>query len=608
MPPTDDGAGGTAVPFGRLRSALSRPSAFPGRVDSVECIQTHISAVFLVGNLAYKVKKPKDLGFLDFRTPASRRHYCHEEVRLNRRLAPGVYQGVVPVVLEHGEIRVLDDLVEPGENVDPGDVDPEVVDWAVRMVRLPERRTLAALIRSGDVGADEIERVARRVVAFHAEAEQGPEISRTGDWETVAGNHRENFRQVRRFVGETLSENVLARLAAVTEAELASRRESIEARAEAGVPRDTHGDLRLEHVYLLEPGSPGRSPGAAEGVDEVVIIDCVEFNERYRWADPVSDVAFLFMDLEFQAEPGLAETFARRYFAASDDPAGVELLPLYATYRDVVRGKVRSFQAEDPGLSEEARHGARTRATHHFLAGLVRLSSPSRRPGLVVVFGLPGVGKSTIARALGKEAGFEWIDTDRVRKSLATGESGSDGGDASGSHPDGSGSSVVGLGFRGTSSAAEKGGTTPSGFGEGIYSPAWTQRTYEACLERARNILFRGGRVLIEGSFREDRHRTAAVRMAREMGVPILLLECRVGEDEARRRLDSRDPGPSDADWRVHRRMARSWEEVSEEAAPTVHPLALEGRPEEAVRAALATLADRGLHRLGVPETVRGSG
>ncbi len=300
--------------------------------------RTHISVVLLAGDYAYKLRKPLDLGFLDFSTPEKRRRACEDEVRLNRRLAPDVYLGVVPVTRGPEGPRF------GGEG--------EVLEHAVRMRRLPPGATAAARLERGELDRESLERVARRVARFHREAASGPEIARYGRWEVVAGNARENFEQTVGHVGDVVTAAVHDRTRELTERELRRRRGLIEERAEGGAPRDTHGDLLLEHVYLF----PDREPPG-----DVVIVDCIEFNDRFRYADPVADAAFPVMDLTVRGRRDLARRFADAYFAASDDPDGRRLLDLYVSYRAAVRAKVRGISARQADLPAGERREARRR-------------------------------------------------------------------------------------------------------------------------------------------------------------------------------------------------------------------------------------------------------
>jgi uncharacterized protein len=334
----------------RLIEALSSIVAYPHSVEAVEVCQTHISVVFLAGPYAYKIKKPVNLGFLDFTAPERRRHFCEEEVRLNRRLAPTVYQGIVPVT-----------RTSTGAEIDGRG---ETVEWAVKMERLPRDATLEQRLCRGEVGLALLATLAQKIAQFHRDAEAGPHIAACGRFEMVARNVRENFEQSAGQVGVTLSRTVFERLSKLTEESLIRHRSLIEARAERGVPRDTHGDLHLEHVYLF----PERQPPA-----DLVVIDCIEFNERFRYADPVSDMAFLAMDLAFHGRKDLAGAFADAYFQATQDAEGRELLPLYSSYRAAVRGKVEGMELREKEVSESEQAAALVRARSHWLLALSEL-------------------------------------------------------------------------------------------------------------------------------------------------------------------------------------------------------------------------------------------
>jgi len=512
-----------------LIDALARPDAYPHPVEMVQVQQTHVSVVFLAGAYAYKVKKPVGLGFLDFRTPEQRRHFCGEEIRLNRRLAPAVYLGAVPVTCSGQAIRM--------------EGDGEVIDWAVKMRRLPEAATLKARLRSRSVGVGPIESLARKIARFHARAEAGGHVASFGRFEVVAGNARENFSQSWAHLGSAVSPGVFARLKTLTDVRLDHLRPLIQ-------PRDTHGDLHLDHVYLFPDNEPP---------DDLVIIDCIEFNERFRYADPVADMAFLVMDLAFHGRRDLAEAFATAYFQASGDQEGRGLLPFYTAYRAAVRAKVEGFELVATEMAEPDRAAALVQARAHWLLALGELEGPGRRPCLVLVGGLPGTGKSTLARGLAERAGFSVIRSDVVRQELAGA----------------SGSSRV-----------------PSPFGEGLYSPEWTGRTYAECLRRAEALLFAGGRVIIDATFREERARQRFLEAAAGWGVPGLVLLCQAGPARVRTRLGSRRDDASDADWSVHVQLAQRWEEPGPVTRPCVRDVSTAGSREQTLSRAVEALRE----------------
>jgi uncharacterized protein len=550
-------------PIERLLEALSRPDAYPHRVDNVRVMQTHLSMVFLAGPYAYKLKKPVRFGFVDFSTLDRRRHFCHEEVRLNRRLAPTVYHGVVPIMADDSGIRIGDAPVQLPSDATGVQRSSEVVDWMVRMTRLPQERALKSLLRRGELdGSDGVTllgRLAALIAHFHATAERSDEISRLGGWEAGAANAQENLHELRELTGQTLAAPVLGRLHEHSQRTLSDLRPLIEERAGKHLPCDGHGDLRLGHVYHLSEG---------QVAGQFVVIDCVEFNARFRCADPVADIAFLAMELEFEGRPDLASAFTDRYLEAAGDPNGALLLPYYTAYRDIVRGKVRTLMARDGSISRPERELAAARATRHFLRALVRLAPPEQRPCLVVLGGLPGVGKSVLARGLTETSSCVWIDTDQIRQRLA-GESSAD--------------------------------PAVAGFEQGRYSPEWTERVYAECLNETRTLLFDGKRVVVEGTFRKRRHRAAFLDAARTLGVPALLMVCEADRETVRRRLLARSgrftmDDASEADWDVYLQMERRWEPIDEEAN-VLHRIRTDRHPTEGLAEATRVLREAGLHR-----------
>lgn len=491
-----------------LIDCLSDPAVYRESVSAVAVRQTHISAVFLAGDHVYKIKKPVNYGFVDFSTLTKRRHYCEEEVRLNRRLAADVYVGVVPVTRRNTQIEL------GGKG--------DVVEWAVKMRRLPDEATLQNLLRQGDVGVDIIERLARRIATFHEKAESGPHIAEYGRFAVVAENARDNFEQSTVQVGATVSNAVFDRARELTEECLGRHQSLIEQRAQGNVPRDTHGDLRLAHVYVFSKRDPP---------DDLIVIDCIEFNERYRFADPVSDMAFLYMGLVYQGRRDLGEAFAKEYFSASQDKEGRALLPFYTSYRAAVRGKVEGLKLTRPEMSDSDRAVALTKAKGSWLLALGELETPSRKPCLILVGGLPGTGKSTLANALAQQAGFRAIRSDVVRKELA------------------------GVGGEERRSAP----------GQGLYTAEWTKKTYTECLHRAAERLFHGERVVVDANFREENQRRMFVEAGVQWGVPTLFLLCETEPELVRTRLAARTDDASDADWVVYKNAVETWEEPGPE-------------------------------------------
>lgn len=518
---------------------MRRPSAYPGDVVEIEVIQTHASVVFLTRDLAYKVKKPVDFGFLDYSTLPRRLEMCRAEVELNRRLAPDVYLGVVPIVAERDGVRVQGD----------GDA----IEYAVKMRRLPDEARLGCRLRAGEVDPQRLDELAQRLSRFHAEAHRGPEVAQMARYEVVQGNCEENFEQLRDTVARAVSQPVYDRLVASTRAELERRRALIEQRAATSVACETHGDLRLEHIYLFSDREPPR---------DISIVDCIEFNERFRHADPIADVAFLIMDMRAHGHRDAAQRLLEAYAVHSGDRDGTSLFPLYIAYRATVRGKVRAMQAAEPEIPEPERRQALQVARGHLVQALGELSVPAERPCVLLMCGLPGTGKSVLAQALADAAGFAVIRSDVTRKKLA-------------GLPDGASA-----------------GTTPEA---GIYGADWTQRTYDACEVEAEASLFEGRRVIVDATFRNEGQRLQFLDMAQRWFVPLRIVHCVAPPDVVHERLDRRQGDPSDADWGVYQHMTTIWEPFGSRTADVVDTVQTGGSTQDVRDRALQALRQHDL-------------
>lgn len=519
-----------------LIAGLSEPSAYPDRPSEVEIRQTHISAVFLAGDCVYKVKKPVAPGFLDFTTLDQRLFYCQEEVRLNRRLAPQIYLGVVPIVATAQGVRV--------------EADGEPIEWAVKMRRLPEKGTLLERVLRDEVSEKLIEALARRIAHFHQAAERNDRIASHGRYAAVAEAIGDVLKRTEVQATPALSESIWRRIREQFSTTLQRLEPVIEDRALRGIVCEGHGDLHLDHVYVLED----------EQVTELVIIDCIEFNERLRCLDPVADMAFTVMDLAFRGRRDLAQVFSRVYFEEAGDAEGKSLLALYVAYRAAVRGMVEGLLAGESEVPEHQRSAARLRAQAYWRLALGELETPRQRPALVLVGGRPGTGKSTLAAEIAAAEGFQVIRSDVVRKEL------------------------IGL---------PAPTPTPTAMRPTVYSDEMTDRVYEECLNRAESVLSQGGRALIDATFREDRYRRRFYHLALQLGVPLIFMVCEANPDTVRHRLGQRRGDASDADWSVY--MKLPWEAESPPVARLSHRVSTENDLALVRETALAILRKAGL-------------
>jgi aminoglycoside phosphotransferase family enzyme/predicted kinase len=427
-------------------------------------------------------------------------------VLVNRRLAPRIYLGVAPV-LAFPDDRVCFGPLFPPEQVPEPESALEgglVIDYAVVMVRLPDEAMLEFQVRTGKANPVLLEHIARKIAAFHASTPTNEHIASFGSLEVIRGNWEENFEQMRPYIGRTIDRDTYQRITTYIRRFMVERETLFENRVAEGRIRDCHGDLRLQHVYILDPTSE-----EAEQSPEIIVLDGIEFNERFRYSDVASEVAFLTMELDAVGRPDLARAFIQSYVAETGDDALLELLPFYACYRACVRGKVVSFQLDEPEVPEAQRDAACRQATALFTLAAGYTKGPTS-PTLILVGGLMGTGKSTLALALQRELGWTLHSSDMVRKSLAHLDPAKPQADA---------------------------------FGQGLYSKQWTERTYSALLAKAGETLSTGRSVVLDASFARWADRLAAVQVAQEatrQAVNVIFVECRCPRELALQRLAQR--------------------------------------------------------------------
>jgi uncharacterized protein len=507
--------------FPSLVAALRNPEIYPDKPAQVELVQTHISAIFLAGEHVFKVKKPVNLGFLDFTTLEKRKFYCQQEVDLNRRLAAEVYLGVAEIRAHEGKISI---------GAGPG----EVIEYAVHMKRIPMECQMDRLLAKGAIPPGAVEKLAAKIARFHARAATNPEISSFGEIQMVRGNVEENFAQTEKYVGEVFAPGLYRETIEATRLFMNRQTLLFEKRVRQGKIRDCHGDLHLQHICLA---------------GEIIIFDCIEFNRRFRYSDVAADIAFLLMDLDDHRHPLLSADLASHYLRITADWPLYLLLDFYKSYRAYVRAKVTSLRLDDPDISprekasavEEAR---RYYSLSHFYARRMN------RPILVITGGLIGTGKSTVARSLAEALGWEWLRVDVLRKEL----------------------------FH-----LFPGEHRFEAFQKGIYSPDSSAQTYEALLHRAGNFLREGKTALLDGSFKKQAARKAAWELARKNGADFLLIECQCAEEVIQKRLAQRageKDEPSDGRWEIFADQKKDYDPVEGFGADLHLPLDT-GRPRE---------------------------
>ncbi len=316
--------------------ALRKPEAYDEEPGQIELKQTHISFVFLTRNFVYKVKKAVDFGFLDFSTLEKRRFFCEKELDLNRRLCGDMYLEVVPVN-RSDVIKIRGDGVP--------------VEYAVKMKRIPEEKIMTRLLEEGKVDKNLVDRMAKIIAEFHLKAETSKRIGEFGSLPMIETNWRENFEQTKEFVGETISlercQLIRDRVEEFMEGNVAFFGKRV---AENRI-RECHGDIHSGNIFVA---------------DKIYIFDAIEFNERFRYCDVASEIAFLAMDLDFKDRSDLSSFFVERYVKYSGDRGVGKLLHFYKCYRAYVRGKVISFKLKDPSVGSEEKSAAKKEAKAYF--------------------------------------------------------------------------------------------------------------------------------------------------------------------------------------------------------------------------------------------------
>jgi len=312
-----------------LVQALLEPKTYPHAPQKVELMQTQMSFLFLTGDYVYKVKKPVDLGYLDYTTLEKRRVFCQQELKLNRRLCPDIYLEVVPIVQHQGKILL------GGKG--------EVIEYAVKMRQLPHQRMMDVLLSKNQVSKGMVQQVAQKLSDFHQQAETNAEISSYGSLSTILTNTEENFTQTQKYIGVSISREQYQSIKAYTDSFAEQNIRLFKKRVKEGRIRDCHGDLHSAHICFI---------------DGICIYDCIEFNDRFRYCDVASEIAFLAMDLDYHRRPDLSRHFIDAYVKSSQDEELLKLLHFYKCYRAYVRGKVESFKLDDPHIPE----GEKTRA------------------------------------------------------------------------------------------------------------------------------------------------------------------------------------------------------------------------------------------------------
>jgi aminoglycoside phosphotransferase family enzyme/adenylate kinase family enzyme len=472
-----------------LISALRRKEAYDHPVDDISLRETHISWVFLTGHYAYKIKKPVDFGFLDFTSLEKRKHYCEEEVRLNGRLAPHLYLGVVSICGDTSTPRIN------GQG--------PVIEYAVKMRQFDTSQEFDELLARDELTKEHMDKTAKVLAEFHASITLADEQSPFGTPEAIQQPVLENFEQLEQLGEDWLSQHQLKK--PMTQLHQWSNKQyrkletTLQERKKNGFVRECHGDLHLRNIVIYK--------------GHVTPFDGIEFNSNLRWIDVMSELAFLLMDIEDHNRFDLSRRLRNSYLEITGDYTGLSVLHFYQTYRAMVRAKVAGLQFLQSTNSSESKNESPIQEINNYIKLACRYTQ-STAPKLIISHGLSGSGKTTLSQLL-----LEQTDTIRLRSDVERKQ-------------------IFGM----KDTARDK-----SGINKGIYTEEASQQTYECLLQIAGGVLNSGYSVIIDAAFLKEDQRQKFFKYARKFNIPFLILHSKVNMDIQRQRLRIRQQQNRDA-------------------------------------------------------------
>ena len=498
-------ANSTAAVTDELIRALQDPSLYPHAVKHFSVIETHISWVILTGDYAYKIKKPVNLGFVDFSTLARREHFCNEELRLNRRFAAELYLDVVAI----RGTRTQPCLAGDGA----------VIEYALKMREFTQSSLLNSYASEQRLLPAHIDAMADVIADFHERAQHADDDTAFGCCDTFLKWSRENFRHIEAVLPGHVLPGGFEALKKWCLSLCDTHQDRMNERLANGFVRECHGDLHLGNMALID--------------GQITLFDCIEFNAELRWIDTASEIAFLAMDLQAHGYPGYCWRFINRYLQACGDYSSVALLRHYLVYRALVRAKVEALRVQPPD-SAAPNKPASYRDVSVYL-DLATAWSTDTRPALLIMHGFSGSGKSTCARQLVEALGAIQVRSDVERKRLFD---------------------------------LDPYATSASATGQGIYTVDASEQTYDRLAELARTILQAGYTTIVDASFLKASQRDQFTRLASQYEVPHMFITCGAAESVLRERIRQRaahGTDPSEATLDVLQQQIQSHDPLTEE-------------------------------------------
>ena len=489
----------------KLLKFLKNKASYPHKPKTLRHIQTHSSDVFIVPPYVYKVKKSVNLRFLDFSSLSKRKYYCEREVELNRRLTDGIYLGVEKILLNKSKLTF-------GSG-------KKVIEYAVKMKRLPEKYFIKNLLKKGQVNKQDFVNIIVRLVKFYKGQPSNTDIDKFGSSKSVKFTIDQNFELSKRFIGKTISSPCYDAVKLYNNLFFKKNSKLFKQRTKLGFIKDCHGDLHLEHINLAP--------------QELNIFDCIEFNNRFRYIDIASDLAFLAMDLDFNGYKKYGDLVVSEFSKKIKDKTIYKIIDFYKCYRAYVRGKVESIRSESKDVSRKEREISSLVAKKYFNLAL-NYALFGSKPIIIVVFGFIASGKSTLAELISNELSAVVISSDKTRKEIT-------------------GTKLTERNYE--------------GFNKGIYAKEITEKTYIEMYNRCTREIILGKSVILDASFSKKRYRKKISNEAKKIGAEVFFIETEVSEKVIKRRLQEREKTVnlvSDARMEIFTEFKKSYEEVNE--------------------------------------------
>jgi uncharacterized protein len=468
----------------QLIAQMRQADFYPHDVaKNIQLVQTHASYVFLTGKYAYKIKKSVDYGFLDYSTLAKRKYFLETELRLNQQIAPELYLQVMAISKQDNRLVL-------------GGVE-NIIEYTLKMRQFPQENLFSNLLEVGKLSGDRFRELGKVVAQFHNQAETNEYISSFGTVEKIQPAFEENYRQSQKYIGVVQTKEQFAATKAYSDDFFAERENLLLARVKQQKIRECHGDLHLNNICLWQ--------------DQIQLFDRIEFNESFRFVDTMYDVSFTVMDLEARNKPEFANIFLNSYLENTGDWEGLLVLPLYLSRQAYVRAKVNSFLLDDPQISESERKSAQQLARNYYRQAYQFTQTKSGKTGkLILMSGLSGSGKSTVASTIARKIGAIQIRSDAVRKHLAE----------------------IPLDQPGT---------------DAIYTASMSQKTYDRLLELGVVLAQAGYVVILDAKYDRQALRQPMIAQAQEQNIPLQILHCTAPMTVLRDRLNQRQGDISDA-------------------------------------------------------------